>query len=174
MPSDHPDRVRLMLDMIALAFQTDTTRIATFMFSNEVSNQNFSFLDGVKGGHHSMSHHENDSEKLRQYQLINRWHIAQFAYLLAKLRDMKEGDRSVLDSSMVLFGSGIRDGNRHDPHNLPLVLGGRAGGRLATGRHLVYEKDTPLANLYVSMLDAFGTPVDRFADSTGRLRGVLA
>ncbi|MBL8237122.1 MAG: DUF1552 domain-containing protein [Bryobacterales bacterium] len=173
-PKDYADHVRLMFDIVALAFQTDSTRVATFLFGNEVSNQNFSFVDGVTGAHHSLSHHENKPDNLRQYQLINRWHIEQYAYLLRKLRDMKEGDSNVLDNSMVLFGAGIRDGNKHDPHNLPLVLAGKAGGRLASGQHLSYEKDTPLSNLYVSMLDAFGTPVERFADSTGPLPGVLA
>ena len=87
---------------------------------------------------------------------------------------MKEGEQSVLDNSMVLFASALSDGNKHDPHRLPLVLAGRAGGRIASGQHLVYALDSPAANLYVSMLDAFGTPVERFADSTGRLPGVLA
>lgn len=173
-PEAHAEHVRLMLDMIALAFQTDTTRICTFMFGNAVSNLNFSFLDGVTGSHHSLSHHENDEDKLRQYQLINRWHVEQYAYLVRKLRNMKEGESNVLDNSMILFGSGLRDGNSHNPHNLPIVLAGRAGGRLQTGQHHVYGKDTPLANLYLSMLDAFGTPAERFADSTGPLKGVLA
>ena len=173
-PKDYAEHVRLMFDIIALAFQSDSTRVATFLFGNEVSNQNFAFVDGVSGAHHSLSHHENKAENLRQYQLINRWHIEQYAYLLRKLRDMKEGESTVLDNSMILFGAGIRDGNKHDPHNLPVLLAGKAGGRLASGQHLSYEKDTPLSNLYVSMLDAFGTPVERFADSTGRLAGVLA
>jgi hypothetical protein len=108
------------------------------------------------------------------YQKINQWHIEQYAYLLGKLRAMKEGEGTVLDNSMILFGAGLRDGNSHSPHNLPLVIGGRGGGRLASGQHLVYERDSTLANLYVSLLDAFGTPVERFADSTGPLRGVLA
>ena len=173
MPKQHAEHVRLMLDMIALAFQTDTTRIATFMFGNAVSNENFAFLDGVTGAHHSLSHHQNEADKLRQYQLINRWHVDQYAYLLRKLRAMKEGERSVLDHSMIVFGAGLRDGNKHDPHNLPVVLAGRAGGRIAAGQHLTYTPDTPLANLWMSMLEAFGTPVERFADSTGRLAGVL-
>ncbi len=173
-PSAHQEHVRLMLDLIALAFQTDTTRVATFMFGNSVSNIGFSFLEGVKGGHHSLSHHQNDKEKLRQYQLINRWHVEQYAYLLRKLRSVREGERTLLDNTMVLFGSDLRDGNKHDPKNLPIVLAGRAGGRLATGQHLKYAGDTPLANLYVSMLTAFGAPVERFADSTGPLPGVLA
>lgn len=173
-PGEHVEHVRLMLDMIALAFQSNTTRVCTFMFGNSVSNTSFSFLEGVRGSHHDMSHHQRKEEKLRQYQLINRWHIEQYAYLLRKLREMKEEDGTVLDNSMIMFGSGLRDGNSHNPHNLPIVLAGRAGGRLATGQHLSYPKDTPLANLYTSMLDAFGTPVERFADSTGRLSGVFA
>ncbi len=173
-PKDFADRVRLMMDMIALAFQTDTTRIATFIFGNEVTNQNFSFLDGVKGGHHDMSHHQKDPEKLKAYQIITQWHVAQYAYLLQKLRGMQEGESNVLDQSMILLGAGIRDGDKHDPHNLPLILAGKAGGSIATGQHLVYTKDSPLSNLYLSMLDAFGTPVERFGDSTGKLTGVLS
>jgi hypothetical protein len=173
-PEEHPERVALMLDMIALAFQTDTTRVATFMFGNSVSNIGFSFLDGVRGAHHSLSHHQKEEENLRQYQLINRWHVAQYMGLLQRLRNMPEGEHSVLDNSAVLFASDLRDGNAHDPHNLPILVGGRCGGRIATGQHLVYEKDTPLSNLYVSLLGALGAPVDRFADSTGPLPGVLA
>ena len=172
-PDPYGEQVRLMLDMIALAFQTDTTRICTFMFGNAVSGRNFSFLDGVSGGHHDTSHHQNDKEKLRQYQLINRWHIEQYAYLLGKLRSMKERDGTVLDNSMVLYGSGLRDGNSHSPHNLPILLGGRGGGRLATGQHLSYSRDTPLANLYAAMLNVFGIKKKSFADSTGLLDGVL-
>jgi hypothetical protein len=173
-PATHQEHVRLMMDMIALAFQSDTTRISTFMFGNAVSGVNFRFVEGVTDSHHEISHHSNDPEKLRQYGVINRWHIEQYGYLLRKLRDMKEGERSVLDNSMVLFASALSDGNKHDPHRLPMVLAGRGGGRLASGQHLVYSEDSPVANLYVSMLDAFGTPVERFADSTGPLAGVLA
>jgi len=173
-PKDHAEHVKLMLDMIALAFQSDTTRISTFMFGNAVSGQNFRFLEGVTNTHHETSHHSKDPEKLHQYHLINRWHIEQYAYLLRKLQAMKEGEQTVLDNSMVLFSSALSDGNSHNPHKLPLVLGGRGGGRIATGQHLVYSDDTAAANLYVSMLDAFGTPVERFADSTGPLPGVLA
>jgi len=172
-PKTHAEHVALMFDLIALAFQTDTTRISTFMFGNEVANTSFAFLDGVKGGHHDTSHHQNDPDKMRQYQLINRWHVEQYASLLRKLRAMKEGESSVLDNSMIVLGSGIRNGDAHDPHNAPILLAGRGGGRIAAGQHLVYEQDSPMANLWVSMLDAFGTPVERFADSTGPARGVL-
>lgn len=173
-PDEYVEQVRLMLDMIALAFQTDTTRVCTFMFGNAVSGRNFSFLDGVTGGHHDTSHHQNEEAKLRQYQLINRWHIEQYAYLLGKLHSMQERESTVLDNSMILYGSGLRDGNSHSPHNLPILLGGRGGGRLATGQHLEFGTDTPLANLYAAMLNAFGTDTNAFADSTEILPGVLA
>lgn len=173
-PEKHAEHVRLMLDLMVLAFQSDATRVSSFMFGNSVSNINFSFLDGVSDGFHSLSHHENKEEKLAQYQKIGQWHIEQFTYFLGRLRDSQEGDSNLLHRSMVLFGSDLRDGNAHDPHNLPIIVAGRANGRLKTGQHLSFEKDTPLSNLYVSMLDAFGAPVDNFADSTGHLPGVLA
>ncbi len=173
-PEQYVDQVRMMMDMIALAFQTDTTRVCSFMFGNAVSGRNFSFLDGVTGGHHDRSHHMGDEEKLRQYQLINHWHVQQYAYLLNKLHNMQEGERTVLDNSMILYGSGIRDGNSHNPHNLPIIVGGRAGGRIVSGQHLVFGSDTPLANLYATMLNAFGCGTEHFADSTGILPGVLA
>ena len=173
-PDDFPEHCRLMLDMIALAFQTDSTRVCTFMFGNAVSGRNFSFLDGVSGGHHDTSHHQNEASKLDAYQKINHWHVTQYAYLLEKLQAMKEGEGSVLDHSMILYGSGLRDGNSHNPHNLPILLGGRGGGRIKTGQHLKSQNDTPLANLYAGMLQAFGCDTDRFADSTGILPGLLA
>jgi hypothetical protein len=162
-----------MLDLIATAFQSDTTRIATFMFGNAVSNVSFRFLEGVTMGHHDTSHHGKAEDKLRQYQIINRWHVVQYARLLRKLGTMKEGDSTVLDNSMILFGSALSDGDSHSPHKLPIVVGGGGGGRLDSGQHRRYTEDTPLANLFVSLLDAFGTPVERFADSTGPLEGVL-
>ncbi|MEZ6063015.1 MAG: DUF1552 domain-containing protein [Planctomycetaceae bacterium] len=173
-PEEYVEHVQLMLDMIALAFQTDTTRVCTFMFGNAVSGRNFSFLDGVTGGHHDTSHHQNEEDKLKAYQLINRWHVTQYAYLLNRLRGMQERESTVLDNSMILYGSGLRDGNSHNPHNLPILVGGRGGGRLQSGQHLSYGRDTPLANLYVAMLQAFGCDTDQFADSTGPLPGVLA
>jgi hypothetical protein len=169
---DHSDHVRLMLDLMVLAFWSDSTRISTFMFGNAVSNKNFSFLDGVKGAHHEMSHHENKADKLYQYQRINTWHVAQTAYMLEKMDRIQEGESTLLDNSMVLFGAGMRDGNAHNPHNLPLILAGRAGGTLVSGRHLTYPKNTPLCSLYQSMLRRVGAPVDRFSDSTGELAGL--
>ncbi len=172
-PASHAEHVKLMMDMIAIAFQSDTTRVSTFMFGNAVSDINFRFMETITSGHHEVSHHQKDAEKLRQYALISRWHVEQYAYLMKRLKEMKEGDSTVLDNSMILFGSALSDGDRHDPHKLPLVVGGKGGNRIDTGQHLVYAEDSPMANLYVSMLDAFGAPVERFADSTGHLQGFL-
>ncbi len=172
-PASHEEHCHLMLDVVATAFQSDTTRIATFMFGNAVSNVSFRFLDGITMGHHDTSHHAQEEEKLRQYQIINQWHVKQYARLLGKLQSMQEGDSTVLDNSMIFFGSALSDGNKHSPHQLPIVLAGGGGGRIDSGQHRMYTEDVPLANLYVSMLQAFGTQVERFADSTGPLPGVL-
>jgi hypothetical protein len=166
--------VKLMLDMIVLAFWTDTTRISTFMFANDVSGRNFSFLDGVRISHHESSHHANQQEKIDQYKTIVRWHVGQFTYLCKRLRSIQEGERNLLDNSMIMFGSSFSDGNRHDPNNLPIILGGKGGGRIQTGRHLPFVRNTPLCNLYVSMLDCMGVPTPRFGDSTEPLRGLMA
>jgi hypothetical protein len=170
-PRQHADHVRLMLDLMVLAFWSDSTRVLSFMFANDVSNKSFSFVEGVRGSHHDMSHHQNKKDKLEQYRRINRWHVAQLAYLLGKLRGIREGEKTLLDSSMVLFGSSLSDGNRHDPNNLPILLAGRAGG-LRTGRHIASPKNTPLCNLYVSMLEHLGIRVKSFGDSTGPLAGL--
>jgi hypothetical protein len=172
-PEAHQEHCRLMLDLMVLAFQTDTTRVATFMFGNSVSNINFSWLEGVKDAHHSLSHHQNEEDKLAQYERIAKWHMEQYAYILERLKNIREGEKSLLENSMVMFGSDLRDGNAHDPHNLPIVVAGQAGGRIETGKHLVYGRNTPLSNLYVAMLDAMGTPVSSFADSTDKLSGIL-
>jgi Protein of unknown function (DUF1552) len=166
--------VRLMLDMIVLAFWTDTTRNATFMFANDVSPRNFSFLEGVSDNHHSSSHHANQQAKINTYKIITRWHVEQYANLLTRLRSIQEGDKTLLDNSMIMCGSSLSDGNKHDPNNLPILLGGKGGGRIQSGRHLASSANTPLCNLYVSMLDCMGTQVPRFGDSTEPLRGLLA
>lgn len=171
---DVTEKTRLMMDIMALAFWSDATRVITFMFGNAVSNRNFSFLDGVNGSHHSISHHMDDPALMEQYARITTWHVEQYAYLLEKLKSIKEGDRSLLDNSMITFISGLRDGNRHSPRNVPIVIAGNAGGKLRTGQHRIYEKNTPLANLYLSMLHAQNIEMERFGDSTGTLDGVLA
>lgn len=165
---DHTEHCRLMLDLMALSFQTDSTRTSTFMFGWAVSGKNFSFLPGVKGGHHELSHHDGKQEKLDAYEKINRWHIEQYTYLIETLKSIREGDGNLLDNSLILFGSSIRDGNKHDPRNLPLVLAGHGGG-VKGGQHLVAAKDTPLCNLYSTMLNRAGVETKSFGDSTGWL-----
>lgn len=173
-PADHAERARLMLDMIALAFESDVTRVITFMFGNSVSTANFTFLDGVTAAHHEASHHADRPGLLDQYERITTWHVAQFAYLLEKLQALPEGESNVLDNSAILFGSGFRDGNAHDPHDLPLLLAGRAGGRLTPGRHVACTRDNPMSNLLLTMLQAADVPARSFADSTGVIDGLLA
>jgi hypothetical protein len=139
-----------------------------------VSPRNFSFLEGVRENHHSSSHHANQPAKIESYKIITRWHVEQFAYLLTRLHSIQEGERTLLDNSMIMCGSSLSDGNRHDPNNLPILLGGKGGGRIQTGQHLASPRDTPLCNLYVAMLECTGISVPRFGDSTGPLRGLLA
>ena len=172
-PIKPPELVRLMLDMIVLAFWTDTTRNATFMFANDVSPRNFSFLEGVRENHHSSSHHGRQQRKIDSYKIITRWHVEQFVYLLQRLQGISEGERTLLDNAMILCGSSLSDGDRHDPNNLPILLGGKGGWRVRSGQHLASPRNTPLCNLYVSMLDCMGVPVSRFGDSTEPLRGLL-
>jgi len=171
-PHEHREHVKLMLDLMVLAFWSDSTRVITFMFANDVSNKNFSFVDGVRGSHHDMSHHSNKPDKIEQYQRIARWHVEQFAYLLNKMKAIREGEGTLLDNAMVMCGSSLSDGNRHDPNNLPILLGGRAGGTLQSGRHIASPKNTPLCNLYVSMLQRMDLPVKSFGDSSGPLAGL--
>ena len=173
-PQEHAERTRLMLDMIALAFESDVTRVVTFMFGNSVSTANFAFLEGVQSAHHECSHHSNKPELLEQYEKINTWHVAQFAYLVEKLRSLPEGDSNVLQNSALLFGSGFRDGNKHDPHDLPLLLAGRAGGRLTSGVHVACTRDNPMANLLLTMLQAADVPSPHFADSSGPIEQLFA
>ena len=166
---DITPKVQLMFDIMALAFWSDATRVSTFMFGNSVSGRNFSFLEGVSGSHHGVSHHKNDPRLMTQYEAISHWHIEQYGYFLQRLAAIREGNHSLLDNSMILFGSGLRDGNRHSPVNLPIVIAGSGGGALNTGRYLTFEKETPLANLYQSMMQVMGMPKQDFADSTGEL-----
>jgi hypothetical protein len=171
-PVDFRDHIAIMMDLIVLAFQSDSTRVCSLMFANDVSGRNFSFLDGVKGGHHELSHHENNEDKIGQYQRINRWHTEQFARMLKKMRDIREGESTLLDNSMVVFGSSMSDGNRHDPDNLPILLGGKGGGSLQSGQHIAVDGMVPLCNLYLTMLRKMGLEAEQFGDSTGIIEGI--
>lgn len=161
--------LRLMLDLLVLAFRTDSTRIATLMFAAAGSNRSYRTI-GVSEGHHQLSHHQNRRENHEKIRRINRHHVEQLAYFLERLRAVPEGDGTLLDHSMIVYGSGISDGNRHNNENLPVVVAGRGGGTLDTGRHVSYPHETPLCNLFVSLLDRQGASVERFGDSTGDLR----
>ncbi len=167
-PAEFPDYVRLMMDLLVVAFQTDSTRIATFMLANEGSNRTFPWME-VREGHHSLSHHAGNAEKLEKIRQIDRFYVEQFAYLLKRLSGIREGEGTLLDHSMILYGCAISDGNRHNHNELPILLAGKAGGTLKTGRHVRYPKDTPLCNLFLEMLDRVGVRQERFGDSTGRL-----
>ena len=172
-PDSHEEHVRLMLDILLLAFWTDTTRVATFMYGDAQTARDFSFLDGVNGGFHPISHHRNEPERLAMYQAIINWHTRQTAYFLERMRSLDEGGSSLLDNSMVMFGSSLRNGNDHDPSNLPLLLAGRAKGAIRPGRRLRAHPDTPLCDLYLAMMHLMGVrdPVS-FGDSSGPLVGL--
>jgi hypothetical protein len=171
-PADYQEHIRLMMDMQLLAFQTDSTRISTFMLAHDGSNRSFREI-GVNDGHHNLSHHQNNPDTLAKIAQIDLFYTQQLAYFLTKLRDTKEADgRSILDNSMVVYCSGLSDGNRHAHDNLPVLLAGRAGGVLTPGRHVNVGDKTPMSNLYVRMLNLMGVPTDRFGDSTGVLKAV--
>ena len=173
-PPSYGEHMRLMADMLALAFQTDSTRVATLMFAHDGSNRTFPEI-GVGDGHHSISHHQDDADKLEKIARIDRFYAEQFAYFLELLASAREADGScVLDHSMVVYASGLSDGNSHRHDDLPVILAGGAGGRLAAGRHLRLDGERPMSDLFVTMLDLVGAPVERFGDSSGRLDEVLA
>lgn len=167
-PSDYGEHLRLMCDMIVLAFQTDSTRIATMMFANAGSNRPYRNLE-VPDGHHELSHHGGDARKHAKIRRINRFHVSALAYLLQRLRSIPEGDGTLLDHSMIMYGSGLSDGDRHNHEDLPILLCGSGGGTIDAGRHIRFEYETPLCNLFLSMLDRVGAPADFIGDSTGRL-----
>jgi hypothetical protein len=167
----YQEHLRIMADLLVLAFQGDQTRISTFAFANDGSNRSYRFID-VPDGHHDLSHHGGDKVKLSKIQKINQFHTTQFAYLLQKLKSVKEGAGTLLDSCMIVYGSGIGDGNRHNHNELPILLAGKGGGTIETGRHVRFPRDTPLNNLYLTLLDRMGAPVDALGDSTGRLKGL--
>ncbi|MAG93755.1 MAG: hypothetical protein CMJ48_08410 [Planctomycetaceae bacterium] len=171
-PRDHKQHLRLMLDILVLAFWTDSTRIATFMLGNAQTGRNFSFIEGVKGNFHQLSHHREDSKIRDQYEAIGTWHVEQFAYLVDRMRKLDEGGTSLLDNSMLLFGSSLKDGNRHDVHDLPLLLAGGGRGTIRSNRRLTAKKDTPFCNLYLAMLQRMGVKADSFGDSTAPLEGL--
>ncbi len=170
-PKEFADHIRLMMDLMVLAVQTDSTRVLSYMFTNAGSNRSYPNID-VPAGHHSISHHGNDQKKLAQISRINQYHASIFCHFLDRLAATPDGDDSLLDHSMIMYGSGLADGNRHAHHDLPILLAGGACGTVKAGRHIRYAKDTPLANLYLGMLHRAGKEAESFSDSTGPLENL--
>ncbi len=170
-PEAYDEAVRLMGDLLVLAFQSDATRVATFMLGSAASNQSYPMI-GVHEGHHYLSHHGNIEDKVAKLRRIDRFNVGLYAYLLGRMNEIPEGDGTMLDHSLVYYGSGLGNGNAHTPYDLPVLLGGAAGGAVRTGRHLRLPLDTPLNNLWLSVAHAMDVPLDRYGDSTGLLTGV--
>lgn len=166
-PADPEEHLRLMFDIMVLAFQMDRTRVATFMMNNDLSNMNFSSLSGIKGGVHELSHHANDPSRLDQYQRVNQHHMKLWCEALQKMAATNEGERSLLDNSMVLFCSSLWDGNAHDSRQLPVVLAGGGGGTIRGGRMLDYSKDEnrKLCRLHMALMERMGVKMERFGDA---------
>jgi hypothetical protein len=172
-PGNYGEHIRLMMDMMILAFQTDMTRTCTLMYANDGSNRTYADI-GVPEGHHDMSHHGGDPVKLAKKRAIDRFHVEQLAYALNKMSSIQEPQGgSLLDNTFLMYGAGISDGNAHNHDNLPIVLAGKGGTNLQTGRHVRYKDGTPLDNLYLSLLDKMGVPTDHLGDSTGKLQGLF-
>ncbi len=170
-PKQLDEHITLMFDLMTLAFQTDTTRVATFMMANEGSNRSYPMI-GVNDGHHHLSHHQNKQDWIDQLKKVDKYLVGHFARFLEKLDGIREGNGTLLDQSMIVYGCAIGDGNRHNHNDLPIVLAGRGGGSITSGRHLSYPKNTPLNNLFLSLLDRMDSGVDHLGDSTGRLKGL--
>jgi hypothetical protein len=169
-PQDRSTHLKLMMDLMVLSFWTDTTRVGTLMTAHGFSRQNFSFLDGVTSDHHGMSHHKFQDQAVDEYTRVSRWYIEQLAYMLERMSNIDEGNGSLLDNSTVLYGSSMKDGNGHKKENIPIILAGRAGGKLTPGGHVVCDEHTPLANLHLSILQNYGVEKDHFNHaSTGTI-----
>ncbi|MCH2205868.1 MAG: DUF1552 domain-containing protein [Lentisphaerales bacterium] len=166
-PRSYKEKIETLMDIMVLTWEVDATRICTMLVADEGSNMSFPDM-GIDGGHHSLSHHQNDQAKIKQIEKIDLFYVKRFSYFLSKLKERKVNGKSLLDQSMILYGSGLSDGNRHRHNNLPILLAGRAGGKLNPGIHRMY-KDQPMCNLFLNMLDTFGAPAKSFGDSTGRL-----
>jgi hypothetical protein len=167
-PASYEDYAKLMFDLQVLAYQTDMTRVITFMLAHERSGRSYREI-GVPDAHHGVSHHRNDPVNIEKLVKINTYHVKLFSYYLEKLRSTRDGDGSLLDHTMIVYGSGINNSNEHTHDNLPIAMVGGGCGKIKGGRHLRSPLGTPMANLYLSMLDMMGIPVDKFGDATGKL-----
>jgi hypothetical protein len=168
-PDEFEDHAKLMSDLMVIAFQTDMTRVVSFMMAREGSNRSYRTI-GVSDGHHSVTHHQNDPEKIAKTMKIDELHVRSFSYLLDRLDATPDGDGSLLDHSLILYGSSISDGNAHTHHDLPLVLAGGSSCQIKGGRHIRYAEETPMNNLLLTMLDKAGVPTESLGDATGKLK----
>jgi hypothetical protein len=167
-PETFREYAELMLDLQVLAFQADITRVTSFLMARENINRSYEEI-GLPEAHHSMSHHGNNPEKMKAFSKLNLYHVDTVAYYLSKLQSIPDGDGSLLDGTVVLYGKGMSDGNTHNNYSVPVVVVGGSENGLQGNRHLVYPKGTPLANLSMTLLDKFGVNVEQFGDSTGHL-----
>ena len=172
-PASYADHARLMFDLQVLALQGDVTRVITFQLARETSNRTYPEI-GVSDPHHPLTHHGNDPDKIARMAKINAFHVSLFAYFLEKLKATPEGDGCLLDHALYLYGSGMGNPNVHDHVNLPILVAGGAAGGMKGGRHIRFEKPTPLANLHLTLLDKVGVRLDSFADSRGRVDELFA
>lgn len=170
-PADLAEHFHLMSDLMVLAFQADVTRVVTCMFGREGSELRYKMV-GVSEGHHELTHHRGDPDKIDKVRAINTFHCQQYAYLLEKLKAIPEGEGTLLDNCMIAYGSGNSDGNRHTHHNLPILVAGKGGGSLKTGRHIRFPKETPVNNLWLSLIERAGVRIEQLGDSTGHLQGL--
>ena len=171
-PVDYADHARLMFDLQLLAFQGDITRITTFQLAREASNRTYPEI-GVPDPHHPITHHAKDPEKLAKIAKINQFHVSLFAEFLKKLKATPEADGNLLDHSLFLYGSGMGDSDTHDHSNLPILVAGGAAGKMRGGRHIQFDKPTPLSNLHLTLLNKVGVPLETFADSNGRVEDLF-
>lgn len=170
-PAEFPDYFRLMTDMMIIAFKTDLTRISTFVVGREGSVRAYPEI-GVADGHHPLTHHQGNMEMLAKVRQINELHTKLFAEFLIKLKNTPEGDSNLLDQSMIVYGSGLSDGNVHTHDQLPTMLAGRGGGFVTPGRHVIYQRETPVCNLFATMIERVGVRPEHVGDATGRLDGL--
>jgi hypothetical protein len=170
-PADYREHVRLMFDLMTAAFRTNSTRVATFMMAREGSARPYREI-GVPDGHHPLTHHRNNPEMMEKVAQINCYHFSLFSEWIQKLATIEDGDGTLLDHSGIVYGSGISDGNKHLHHDLPVLVAGKMNGTIHPGRHIVYEKDTPMTNFYLSMLTNFGVKAESIGDSNGELKGL--
>jgi len=170
-PADFAEHFSLMTNMLTVAFQANLTRVATFLVTREGTSRAYREI-GIPDGHHPLTHHRGQEELMEKVAKINTYHVEQFAKWVGKMKSIKEGDATLLDNSMIVYGAGLADGNKHSHEDLPVVMAGRGGSNFVTGRSIVYRKETPMCNMFLTMMDRMGVPTEHFGDSSGPLDGL--